>query len=198
VPLAFLLQATHLTLRSTGPSLSRRHEPSRWLLYVAIVFGRGQVTWFCLARASANQARLSFFSGRGVQRPKHDKRRICFLRPGARLGCSAAGHGRASQSINPDPAGLACSVYTCLLTLIPLQAPLLTSETDSVMGHHRSSSSRPMLRFILSWLVKLFNLPSLILTACFWYSRVLTTGSSSTLSGSFSRVAQGTGTWSPL
>jgi hypothetical protein len=44
------------------------------------------------------------------------------------------------------------------------------------MGHHRSSSSRPMLRFILSWLVKLFNLPSLILTACFWYSRVLTTG----------------------
>jgi hypothetical protein len=44
------------------------------------------------------------------------------------------------------------------------------------MGHHRSSSSRPMLRFILSWLVKLVNLLSLVLTAYFWYSRVLTTG----------------------
>jgi hypothetical protein len=44
------------------------------------------------------------------------------------------------------------------------------------MGHHRSSSSRPMLRFILSWLVNLVNLLSLVLTAYFWYSRVLTTG----------------------
>ena len=44
------------------------------------------------------------------------------------------------------------------------------------MGHRFSSTSRPILRLSLAYLTKASTLLSTILTAYFWYSRLLTTG----------------------